>query len=216
MTNWARPCCRRPVKADAYGRRSSSGSTRTRRPRHVGSRHPLGHSAFRQLAKQARRRRGGLHSHDVLAPGPIAEEALLFGRQALRRERVLCDSILSLHENQRANPLFAATNRVCYQILNALHVIPAPEGKKIKEFVPDLNAFFPQSDGLPHSAPDSTLLMAFHPRIFAVRAALGHGAPCGPPPCVGELFGPVPARVNPHYRPRVADSYCKCLSRNML
>jgi hypothetical protein len=35
-------------------------------------------------------------SYDVLALGPIAEETLWDGRQAMREEWVLCDSILSL------------------------------------------------------------------------------------------------------------------------
>jgi len=56
----------------------------------------LGAWESRQQANQARRRRGVSTSYDVLALRPIAEETLRDGRQAMREEWVLCDSILSL------------------------------------------------------------------------------------------------------------------------
>jgi hypothetical protein len=72
--------------------------------------HWLRRPAFEYHANQAQRRRKVSHSYDELALGLMEEESLWDGRQAVREEWVLCDSILSLHENQPANPLFTVTN----------------------------------------------------------------------------------------------------------
>jgi hypothetical protein len=101
---------------DLFGSNRTRFSSPCRSAKHVlpmvppRPHHRSGRPASKYHAKQAPRRRGVSRSYDELAWGLVEEESLWDGRQAVRQEWVLRDSILSLHENQPANPLFTVTN----------------------------------------------------------------------------------------------------------
>jgi hypothetical protein len=95
----------------------------------------MGVRLFRQRAKQARRRRGASPSYDDRALGPIAEESLCGGRQAVGEEWVLCDSILSLQREPTGESIIRRDKlRMLPQTRLPRSAITPSPGKNYKTF----------------------------------------------------------------------------------
>ena len=98
---------------------------------------PSGHLALRQT-KQPGRRRGVDASYDVPALGPFAVRGEPKAGKQRGKSGFSAKASFLHSENQSANPLFAASNRPCYQNSDSTSPNSYRQGKIFKKSLPPI------------------------------------------------------------------------------